>query len=110
MFIFGGSVIPRLVELQSAQLAILVMCKDAPGIITCYTRWGTLALGVAQREHDVSLPAGPPAKGGVCHPDCIAGSSTHCFKGWIWGRATEAYDGCLEYFGLGPIAQLCWPA
>lgn len=27
---------------------------------------------------------------------------------WIWGRATEQYDHCLEYFGLGPLLLLVW--
>ena len=27
---------------------------------------------------------------------------------WVWGRATEQYDHCLEYFGLGPLALVCW--
>ncbi len=27
---------------------------------------------------------------------------------WIWGRATEQYDHCLEYFGLGPFMLVCW--
>lgn len=22
---------------------------------------------------------------------------------WVWGRATEMYDHCGEYFGLGPL-------
>ena len=25
------------------------------------------------------------------------------------GRSTEAYDHCLEYFGLGPLALIVWP-
>lgn len=34
---------------------------------------------------------------------------------WIWGRATEPYDHCLEYFGGGPLFLVCfvrewWPA
>lgn len=28
---------------------------------------------------------------------------------YIWGRATEEYDFCLEYFGLGPLFLVCWP-
>ena len=27
---------------------------------------------------------------------------------WVWGRATECYECCLEYFGLGPILLVCW--
>jgi hypothetical protein len=27
---------------------------------------------------------------------------------WVWGRATEQYDHCGEYFGLGPLFLLCW--
>lgn len=27
---------------------------------------------------------------------------------YIWGRATEIYDHCLEYFGLGPLFLICW--
>lgn len=26
---------------------------------------------------------------------------------WIWGMATEPYDCCLEYFGLGPLMLIC---
>lgn len=28
---------------------------------------------------------------------------------WVWGRATEQYDHCLEYFGFGPLFLVCWP-
>ena len=28
---------------------------------------------------------------------------------WIWGRQTEPYDLCLEYFGVGPLFLLVWP-
>jgi hypothetical protein len=27
---------------------------------------------------------------------------------WVWGRATEQYDHCAEYFGLGPLFLMCW--
>lgn len=27
---------------------------------------------------------------------------------WIWGRAVEPYDHCLEYFGLGPLGLISW--
>lgn len=27
---------------------------------------------------------------------------------WVWGRATETYDHCGEYFGLGPLLLVCW--
>lgn len=27
---------------------------------------------------------------------------------WIWGHATEMYDHCVEYFGLGPFLLVCW--
>ena len=27
---------------------------------------------------------------------------------WIWGRAVEQYERCIEYFGLGPIALISW--
>lgn len=31
-------------------------------------------------------------------------------RNWkMWGRSTESYDHCLEYFGLGPLALLVWP-
>lgn len=32
----------------------------------------------------------------------------HDYKRWLWGRGTEPYDMCLEYFGLGPFLLLCW--
>jgi hypothetical protein len=31
-----------------------------------------------------------------------------CYFGWIWGRVTEKYDHCIEYFGLGPFLLICW--
>ena len=37
-------------------------------------------------------------KGKTIEVDCL----------WIWGRATEQYDCCLEYFGLGPLMLVCW--
>lgn len=30
------------------------------------------------------------------------------YRWGIWGRATEPYDMCLEYFGLGPFFEACW--
>lgn len=27
---------------------------------------------------------------------------------WLWGRGTEVYDHCLEYFGVGPLALVVW--
>jgi hypothetical protein len=32
----------------------------------------------------------------------------HEYEWWLWGRATERYDHCLEYFGVGPLALFCW--
>ena len=29
-------------------------------------------------------------------------------KHWMWGRYTEPYDLCLEYFGCGPLFMICW--
>jgi hypothetical protein len=86
----------------------IALGRCGPGLVTLYTDAFTLALGVHEADYDVYLPSGPPQASGVCHPDCLKGTSTHCFRGWIWGRATEAYDMCLEYFGLGPIVLVCW--
>lgn len=30
------------------------------------------------------------------------------YERWLWGRGTELYDHCLEYYGVGPFALLCW--
>ena len=30
------------------------------------------------------------------------------YERWLWGRGTELYDFCLEYFGLGPFLKVCW--
>lgn len=27
---------------------------------------------------------------------------------WHWGRDTEEYEACLEYFGLGPLLLIAW--
>ena len=27
---------------------------------------------------------------------------------WMFGRETEEYDRCLEYFGLGPLLLIAW--
>lgn len=29
-------------------------------------------------------------------------------RSWIWGRQTEPYDLCLEYFGCGPLFLIVW--
>ena len=54
----------------------------------------SLHLGVKQEDHSVYKRKG----GRMVYVDC----------NWIWGRATEPYDCCLEYFGLGPLMLVCW--
>ena len=41
--------------------------------------------------------------------DIRGNTDEHLVQGrWIWGRAVEVYDFCLEYFGLGPLLLICW--
>jgi len=37
------------------------------------------------------------------------GEVLESYERWLWGRATEPYDHCLEYYGMGPFVLLCWP-
>jgi len=93
--------------LRDARLILALGPEAGLGLVTLYHDEWTLAFGVARSEHDVYLPWGPP-NDGKCHPHCRKGTGTHCFDGWIWGAATEAYDHCLDYFGLGPVLFACW--
>lgn len=96
-------------SLRDARLIVALGPRAGLGLVTLYHDDWTLALGVPTSEHDVYLPGGPPVVDGQCHPQCRSGTGTHCFDGWIWGGATEAYDMCLDYFGLGPALFACWP-
>ena len=78
----------------------------ALGLVTFYHDDWTLAFGVPREDQDVYLPSGPPTDG--CHQHCESRCTTHCYHGWVWGGATEAYDCCLDYLGLGPVMLLCW--
>lgn len=91
---------------QSTRFVITVG-TSGPGLLTLYTDLFTLTLGVFRRDQHVYF-SGPVPSDASCHSGCRAGDSTHCFHGWLWGRATEAYDMCLEYYGLGPVAMVCW--
>lgn len=82
---------------RSTRLVIAVGPKAGAGLLTFYHDSMTLALGVPPEEHSVYKddPHNPHRYRTV---DCR----------WIWGRATEPYDLCLDYFGLGPLAEISW--
>lgn len=53
----------------------------------------------------------PPEKLRCVYKDDPANPGHHrevCSQWGVWGRATEPYDLCLEYFGLGPFFEACW--
>lgn len=52
-----------------------------------------------------------PPGGRTVHRDDAARPGHHRkvdFRWGVWGRCTEPYDLCLEYFGLGPFFEACW--
>ncbi len=89
-----------------ARLIVTLGPHTGLGLVTLYHDDWTLAFGLPKDDQDVYLPSGRPVDG--CHEHCKAGIGTHCYTGWIWGSATEAYDMCLDYFGLGPVLLACW--
>ncbi len=82
---------------RGTHLVIAVGLTAGAGLLTFYHDTMTLVLGVPAEEHSVYKddPANPHHYRTV---DCR----------WIWGRATEPYDLCLDYFGLGPLAEISW--
>lgn len=90
-----------------AKYTVVVSRTCGVGLITVYNDRWTVGVCVPREDHDVYLPhCSRPVDG--CHQWCKKGTSTHCFHGWLWGAATEAYDCCLDYFGVGPFVQVCW--
>jgi hypothetical protein len=84
-------------EQDTTHLIVAIGPKAGAGLLTFYHDTMTLVLGVAPEEHSVYKddPENPHHYRTV---DCR----------WIWGRATEPYDLCLDYFGLGPLAEISW--
>lgn len=82
---------------RSTRLVVAVGPAAGAGLLTFYHDSMTLVLGVPPEDHSVYKddPANPHRLRTV---DCR----------WIWGRATEPYDLCLDYFGLGPLAEVSW--
>lgn len=61
-------------------------------LLSIHTHWASFHFGVYKDEFDVYKP----------------GVEEQVSCDWIWGRATESYDSCMEYFGLGPFFLVCW--
>lgn len=82
---------------RTTHLVVAIGPKAGAGLLTFYHDTMTLVLGVPPEEHSVYKddPTRPEHHRTV---DCR----------WIWGRATEPYAMCLDYFGLGPVAEISW--
>lgn len=83
---------------RSTRLVVAVGPRAGAGLLTFYHDTMTLIVGVPPDDRSV-YKDDPRNPGHHRTVDCR----------WIWGRATEPYDLCLEYFGLGPVAEACWP-
>lgn len=82
---------------RTTRLVVALGPQAGAGLLTFYHDAMTLVLGVPPEDHSV-YKDDPERPGHEVTVDCR----------WIWGRATEPYDRCLDYFGLGPVAEISW--
>lgn len=83
---------------NDAEFVVAFGTAAGAGLITLYHDTGTLILGVPASDRSVY-------KADLDRP----GHEVTVDGRWIWGRATEPYDHCLEYLGVGPLLEVCWP-
>lgn len=74
---------------------VVALGEAGVGLLTFYHDDYTVAFGVPRGPRHIYVP-------GKREAQCLDNA-------WIWGRATEVYQHCLEYFGLGPFLLVCWP-
>jgi len=74
---------------------VIALGRAGVGLLTFYLGDYMVAFGVPRGPQHVYVS-------GKREAQCLDNA-------WIWGRATEVYQHCLEYFGIGPFLLVCWP-